>query len=116
MYACIDESMGVFTPTLITENVPVNVHKAPVVFMSVKRCGSNNTKRKSPGVRSASCVLTSVIFTTLLRTSFRALSDTSFLHAQMGGAEGVRSREQYTLVTGIDGGMHMHAIPRGLAA
>lgn len=35
---------------------------------------------------------------------------------QMGGAEGVRAREQYTLVTGIDGGMHMHAIPRPISA
>ncbi len=31
---------------------------------------------------------------------------------QMGGPEGVRAREQYTLVTGIKGGMYMHAIPR----
>ncbi len=30
----------------------------------------------------------------------------------MGGAEGVRAREQYTLVTGIRGGMFMHALPR----
>jgi len=29
----------------------------------------------------------------------------------MGGAS-VRAREQYTLVTGIRGGMFMHALPR----
>ncbi len=34
------------------------------------------------------------------------------LCAQMGGAEGVRRAEQYTLVTGIAGGMYMHALPR----
>ena len=31
---------------------------------------------------------------------------------QMGGPEGVRARERYTLVTGIVDGMWMHAVPR----
>lgn len=30
----------------------------------------------------------------------------------MGGAEGVGRAEQYNLVTGIAGGMMMHAVPR----
>lgn len=34
---------------------------------------------------------------------------------QMGGPEGVRRAEQYTLVTCIAGGMFMHAIPRRAA-
>ncbi len=33
---------------------------------------------------------------------------------QMGGPEGVRKRERYTLVTGIIDGMWMHAEPRPL--
>lgn len=32
--------------------------------------------------------------------------------AQMGGAEGVRKAEQYTLVVGLNRGMMMHAVPR----
>lgn len=31
---------------------------------------------------------------------------------QMGGPEGVQKKEQYTLVTGIEGGLWMHAVPR----
>ena len=31
---------------------------------------------------------------------------------QMGGAQGVRRREEYKLVTGIRDGMWMHPIPR----
>ncbi len=31
---------------------------------------------------------------------------------QMGGAEGVRATEQYTLVVGLANGMMMHAVPR----
>ena len=31
---------------------------------------------------------------------------------QMGGPEGVRATEQYTLVVGLTKGMLMHAIPR----
>ena len=31
---------------------------------------------------------------------------------QMGGPEGVRRSEQYTLVIGLKNGMAMHAIPR----
>ena len=31
---------------------------------------------------------------------------------QMGGPEGVLESERYALVTGPEGGMHMHAIPR----
>jgi hypothetical protein len=34
----------------------------------------------------------------------------------MGGAEGVRKAEQYTLVTGLANGMLMHAVPRISAA
>lgn len=34
------------------------------------------------------------------------------LCAQMGGPEGVRETEQYTLVVGLQKGMLMHAIPR----
>ena len=30
----------------------------------------------------------------------------------MGGAEGVRAAEQYTLVVGLANGMMMHAVPR----
>ncbi len=33
-------------------------------------------------------------------------------HAQMGGPEGVRESEQYTLVIGLKNGMSMHAVPR----
>ena len=32
--------------------------------------------------------------------------------AQMGGTEGVRKSEQYTLVIGLANGMSMHAVPR----
>lgn len=38
-----------------------------------------------------------------------------FVAVQMGGPEGVRGAEQYTLVTGVAGGMFMHAIPRRAA-
>ena len=31
---------------------------------------------------------------------------------QMGGSEGVRAAEQYTLVVGLANGMMMHAVPR----
>ena len=31
---------------------------------------------------------------------------------QMGGPEGVRASEQYTLVIGLANGMSMHAVPR----
>ncbi len=34
------------------------------------------------------------------------------ISAQMGGAEGVRKAEQYTLVVGLNRGMMMHAVPR----
>ena len=34
------------------------------------------------------------------------------LPVQMGGAEGVRKAEQYTLVVGLNRGMMMHAVPR----
>ena len=34
------------------------------------------------------------------------------VRAQMGGPEGVRKAEQYTLVTGLANGMLMHAVPR----
>ena len=34
---------------------------------------------------------------------------------QMGGAEGVRKAEQYTLVVGLNRGMMMHAVPRDVA-
>ena len=38
---------------------------------------------------------------------------TSFMDAvQMGGPEGVRASEQYTLVIGLANGMSMHAVPR----
>ena len=35
---------------------------------------------------------------------------------QMGGAEGVRAAEQYTLVVGLVNGMMMHAVPRQVGA
>ena len=38
--------------------------------------------------------------------------DEDIAWVQMGGPEGVRARERYTLVTGIVDGMWMHAIPR----
>jgi hypothetical protein len=33
----------------------------------------------------------------------------------MGGTEGVEKLEQYTLVTGVEGGLWMHAVPRNKA-
>ena len=33
-------------------------------------------------------------------------------YVQMGGPEGVRESEQYTLVIGLRNGMSMHAVPR----
>ena len=33
-------------------------------------------------------------------------------HVQMGGPQGVRESEQYTLVIGLKNGMSMHAVPR----
>ncbi|CAL8469474.1 g9015 [Coccomyxa elongata] len=63
-----------------------------------------------------SCVGKTLAQTTLPLTLAILLSHFSFkLADQMGGPEGVRRAEQYTLVTGIAGGMFMHAIPRRAA-
>ena len=59
------------------------------------------------------CVGQSLAMTTLPTTLASLLSRFHFgLADSMGGAVGVAKREQYTLVTGIDGGMMMHAVPR----
>jgi hypothetical protein len=60
-----------------------------------------------------SCVGQSLAKTNLVATLASLLPGYHFaLDESMGGAAGVRAREQYTLVTGIDGGMMMRAIPR----
>ena len=59
------------------------------------------------------CVGQSLAMTTLPTTLAMLLSRFHFgLADSMGGAVGVAKREQYTLVTGVDGGMMMHAVPR----
>lgn len=59
------------------------------------------------------CVGQSLAMTTLPTTLAMLLARFSFgLADSMGGAVGVAKREQYTLVTGVDGGMMMHAVPR----
>lgn len=59
------------------------------------------------------CVGQSLAMTTLPTTLATLLSRFHFgLADSMGGAVGVAKREQYTLVTGVDGGMMMHAVPR----
>jgi cytochrome P450 len=59
------------------------------------------------------CVGQSLAKTNLVATLASLLPGYHFeLDASMGGVAGVRAREQYTLVTGIDGGMMMRAIPR----
>lgn len=63
-----------------------------------------------------SCVGQSLAKTNLVATLASLLPGYHFeLDGSMGGAAGVRVREQYTLVTGIDGGMMMRAIPRRVA-
>ncbi|KAK9832543.1 hypothetical protein WJX81_007874 [Elliptochloris bilobata] len=60
-----------------------------------------------------SCVGKSLAQVTLPATLAILLSHFTFrLADEMGGAEGVRARETYSLVTGIKGGMMMHAVPR----
>ena len=59
------------------------------------------------------CVGQSLAKTNLVATLASLLPGYHFeLDESMGGVAGVRAREQYTLVTGIDGGMMMRAIPR----
>ena len=59
------------------------------------------------------CVGQSLAKTNLVATLASLLPGYHFqLDGSMGGVAGVRAREQYTLVTGIDGGMMMRAIPR----
>lgn len=66
------------------------------------------------------CVGQSLAKTNLVATLASLLPGYHFaLDESMNGVAGVRAREQYTLVTGIDGGMMMRAIPRkveGLSA
>ena len=59
------------------------------------------------------CVGQSLAKTNLVATLASLLPGYHFeLDESMNGVAGVRAREQYTLVTGIDGGMMMRAIPR----
>jgi cytochrome P450 len=59
------------------------------------------------------CVGQSLAKTNLVATLASLLPGYHFaLDESMQGVAGVRAREQYTLVTGIDGGMMMRAIPR----
>eukprot|EP00884_Botryococcus_braunii_P006038 jgi/Botrbrau1/15435/Bobra.43_2s0060.1 len=79
---------------------------------------SQQAKRYMPFSEGArNCVGQQLAKVSVVATTACLLSRFHFrLGDQMGGPEGVRSREQYTLVTGIDGGMHMHAIPRPISA
>ena len=79
--------------------------------------GSNDRGRAKRYIPFAegprNCVGQSLAKTNLVATLASLLPGYHFaLDETMGGVAGVRSREQYTLVTGIDGGMMMRAIPR----
>jgi Cytochrome P450 len=59
------------------------------------------------------CVGQSLAKVSLVATLASLLPKFKFeLDASMGGATGVRAREQYTLVTGIENGMWMKAVKR----
>ena len=75
---------------------------------------SDRPKRYFPFAEGPrNCVGQSLAMTTLPTTLAMLLARFSFgLADSMGGAVGVAKREQYTLVTGVDGGMMMHAVPR----
>ena len=51
----------------------------------------------------------------LIGKNMQSMYEKCFGIPQMGGAEGVRKAEQYTLVVGLNRGMMMHAVPRELA-
>jgi cytochrome P450 len=77
--------------------------------------GADRPKRYFPfaeGLRN--CVGQSLAKVSLVTTMATLLPRFRFVLADsMGGAKGVRSRELYSLVLGIEGGMHMRAVPRG---
>jgi len=75
---------------------------------------SDRPKRYFPFAEGPrNCVGQSLAMTTLPTTLAMLLARfSSGLADSMGGAVGVAKREQYTLVTGVDGGMMMHAVPR----
>ena len=59
------------------------------------------------------CVGQSLAKLSMVATAATLLSQFKFrLADKMGGAKGVDDKEMYALITNIDGGMWMHAVPR----
>ncbi|CAL5224557.1 g7259 [Coccomyxa viridis] len=85
--------------------------------MDTEGSDSRRPKRYFPFAEGPrSCVGQSLAKVSLVATMATLLSRFSFkLAEEMGGAEGVRKAEQYTLVVGLNRGMMMHAVPRQLA-
>ena len=77
--------------------------------------GTDRPKRYFPfaeGLRN--CVGQSLAKVSLVATMATLLPRFRFvLDESMGGAKGVRAREFYSLVLGVEGGMNMRAVPRG---
>ncbi|EIE21561.1 cytochrome P450 [Coccomyxa subellipsoidea C-169] len=94
--------------------LPMQLRKGLTSKQGSNLCNGERPKRYMPFAEGPrSCVGKNLANSTLPLTLATLLSHFSFkLADQMGGAEGVRRAEQYTLVTGIAGGMYMHALPR----